>query len=180
MSEPSEQTGELPAELPDSVRSRLVGLVLRGLPMMLGNQVPAPLRKVASFAPTKRARLLGPQIIDRVGSDDDFRGHLAAQVRALEPELVDAVEAGRDVAPDRLADAAAVAYILRPDGWDALIRSASESEARRAAAAPELSGTVERLSSALDQSKGELKSAREKYRAQLDQVKAENVQLRRT
>jgi predicted RNA-binding protein with PIN domain len=39
---------------------------------------------------------------------------------------------------------------------------------------------VERLASALDQSKGDLKTAREKYRAQLGQVKAENAQLRRT
>jgi predicted RNA-binding protein with PIN domain len=181
MSQPSEQSDRHgPAELPDAVRSRLVALVSRGLPMMLSNQVPAPLRKGASFTPSKRARLLGSQIVDRVGSDADFRGHLAAQVRALEPDLVDAVETGRKVATDRLAEAAAVAYILRTGDWADLIQRAAESEARRAAAAPELSGTVERLAGALDQSKGDLRAAREKYRAQLDQVKGENAQLRRT
>jgi predicted RNA-binding protein with PIN domain len=169
-----------PVELAESVRVRLVALASRGLGLMPANQIPAPLRKAASFAPAKRARLLGSQIADRVGADDDFREHLAAQVRALEPDLVHRLESGHELTDDSMADAGAVAFVVRPGGWRDVLARATELEARRPQETTDLSMSVDRLTATLDQARGELKAAREKHRGQLEQLKADNTQLRRT
>ena len=59
-----------PAPLPERLRLRVVALVSAVLPSVV--PVPAPLRKVAGFAPARRARLGGAAIWDAL-ADDDFR-----------------------------------------------------------------------------------------------------------
>jgi predicted RNA-binding protein with PIN domain len=158
----------------------LANLVSRGLAMMPAAQIPPPLRKAASFAPAKRARLLGPQIAARVASDDDFREHIAVQIRALEPDLVHVLEAGAGFAVDQAADLGAVAFVLRSEGWEDVLGRVAAVEAAQPGERADIQATVDRLSVALDQAKGELKAAREKHRAQQEQLKTENAQLRRT
>jgi predicted RNA-binding protein with PIN domain len=169
-----------PLQLPETVRVRLANLVSRGLGAMPAAQIPPPLRKAASFAPAKRARLLGPQIAARVATDDEFREHLAVQVRALEPKLVQVLEAGGDLAVDQAADAGAVAFVLRGAGWEDVLARAAAAESAQPGDRADMQATVDRLAATLDQTKGELKAAREKHRAQQEQLKAENAQLRRT
>ena len=71
------------AGLPDAVRLRVVALVADALPEVA--PLPPPLRKVAGFAPTRRARLGGTPIAAALDSDADFRERVATQVAARHP-----------------------------------------------------------------------------------------------
>lgn len=175
-------TGRRDPTLPAAVQSRLVALAVRGLSSMAPTQIPAALRKVAAFAPAKRARLIGAPLVAAIASDDAFRDHLATQVRALEPELTGSLDDGSAAgfAGERRLDAAAAAVILRPAGWEELLSEVRDEDAERSAEGDAAAATIARLESSLDQLKGELKSVREKNRAQVDQLKADNAQLRRT
>ncbi len=175
--DPEDNTRPLPA----SVRGKMVALASQGLAKMTPAHVPAPLRRSVSFAPAKRARLVGSQITDAVGRDETFREHLAVQVRALVPQVVTDLETGAAIDPAHLSETASVAYILRTDGWEQLLDTARVLEdERRRSAHGDLVATVERLTAALDQARGQVKLEREKGREQVDVLKTENSQLRRT
>ena len=100
------------AVLPERLRMRVVALVSAVLPSI--TPVPPQLRKVAGFAPARRARLGGSLIWDALG-DDEFRGHAAVQVAA--------VPAGRDDA----VDDAARAWLARDEGWEAQVDAVAET-----------------------------------------------------
>ena len=167
-------------ELPAALRHRVVSLASQGLSRMPASHLPPSLRKSASFAPAKRAKLVGTQIAHAVESDAEFREHLAAQVRVTASELADRLESGGPVPEDELADVAAAAFILRPEGWEGVVERALEASTRKAVAGPDLAATIEKLQDDLAEARGEVKAVREKLKAQIEQVKAENTQLRRT
>jgi predicted RNA-binding protein with PIN domain len=168
------------AGLPATVRSRLVALASQAIAKMPAAQVPAPLRRGVDFAPAKRAKLVGRQIAAALDADDEFREHLATQVRALVPDVVAELEADPtgEVAPS--VDAAAVAFIVRTPGWAEVVRSAAAAEIGRREERGDLAGTVDHLTAALASARAQNKEMRSRLRAQLDAVKAENAQLRRT
>ncbi len=60
----------------------MVALAADALGAMPVDQLPAALKRVASFAPNRRARLAGTQIAGVLETDEGFREHLAVQVRA--------------------------------------------------------------------------------------------------
>lgn len=185
---PDGSTGVTPSrsvELPAAVQSRMLTLASQALSKLPAAHIPAPLRKSAQFTPTKRAKLIGGQLVDLLETDEDFREHLAVQVRAIVPELAQSVEAEEfstaAVPSARLADAAAVAYLLRAPQWPLIVRAAGDAaEEKLTAPGGELARTVERLTEAVAQAKRDNQQAREKYRQQIDEVKAQNTQLRRT
>lgn len=164
--------------VPGPLRARIVSLASQGLGRMPATQVPAALRKSVSFAPSKRAKLVGSQIVQALENDPEFREHLATQVRSVAADLDELVSAG-DVADDRLADAGAFAYLVRPDGWRELVDRA-EAQAGPAQVVSRDHAVVEKLEADLDQARGETKAVREKLRSQIDQLKADNAQLRRS
>ena len=100
-------------ELSAGVLAAVVTLASEALGRMPAAQIPAPLRRSASFAPARRAKLVGRQIADAVAADEEFREHLAIQVKAIVPRIVDALESGQVIAVADLTQAAAVAYLLR-------------------------------------------------------------------
>ena len=113
---------------------------------------------MASFAPPRRARLAGNQIAAVLATDDAFRDHVAAQVRASHEELARALEGG--VAP-RAADPvelAATAYLLRSAGWADLVAAAMETaEAEQASFEGKRAGEqLSRLERQLADATGEL------------------------
>ncbi|MBA2561066.1 MAG: NYN domain-containing protein [Propionibacteriales bacterium] len=165
--------------LPASVRAKVIAIASDGLTKMPTAQVPVALRKSVSFAPAKRAKLVGSQIAAAVELDDDFRGHLATQVRALVPETVAGLESGSTPQPPSLAEAAAVAFIVRTEGWADVVESAAAQADEQRASRVTLVDTVDRLTAALAQARGDAKQARTRFRVQLDLVKADNAQLRR-
>ncbi|MBA3233145.1 MAG: NYN domain-containing protein [Propionibacteriales bacterium] len=168
------------ATLPPHLRARVIALASRGISQLPATRIPPALRASASFAPAKREKLVGGQIAATLDSDDEFREHLATQVRALVPKALAALELGAaETVPS--PDDAAAAFLVRPGGWVAVVERAIRAEQqRRVTAGGDPVATVERLRAELSEARGEVRSAREKLRGQLDEVKADNTTLRRT
>lgn len=168
------------SELPGSVSAQVISLASEALGRMPQAQIPASLRKSASFAPARRAKLVGRQIVEALAEDEEFREHLGVQVRALASKAVDALLGGEDVAETDLAQAAALAFLLRTDGWQDVVERAGASERRRDAESGQAVAAVERLTGQLSLARVEAKQQRDKMRAQVDTLKSENATLRRT
>jgi predicted RNA-binding protein with PIN domain len=162
------------AELPDEVRTRVLSLTADALPAV--PRLPASLRKVAEFAPTRRARLGGSAIVAALESDDDFRDRVASQVVAKLPApLADLTAAPLDADP---AELAALSWLIRPEGWETLLADAA---ARVGPRVPEDRSDAElgRLRTKAEAAEQALREARTKNRADLADLKAENTTLRR-
>lgn len=164
--EPAPPSDVLPPlqELPEPVRGRVVALTARVLPDVA--RVPASLRKVAAFAPARRARHGAGAILASLDADEDFRGHVGVLVAAI-PEDGSA------------ADRAARAWLVRPDGADGALREAldeltSLSEVDVATAAQV--GVLSEQVAALVQAE---RDERVRHKAALQKLKDENVDLRR-
>jgi predicted RNA-binding protein with PIN domain/regulator of replication initiation timing len=170
--------------LPELVRARVVALAADALGAIEPERLPAALRKVASFAPARRARLAGSVIADVLARDDEFRERVAVHVRDAMPEVAEAVGRGR---PDEHAasgaapvDVASLAYLLRPDGWTDLVARATERLAadRETAREREETGRAARLEHQLESLHARLKEVRAEHREQVARLKAENADLR--
>ncbi|HET7326327.1 MAG TPA: NYN domain-containing protein [Nocardioidaceae bacterium] len=166
-----------PGSLPDPVRHRVVALAADALGRLAADHVPAPLRRVASFAPARRARLAATQIATVLGTDDDFRERVATQVRIAVPELCRALDDGAPPAAADPVEVAAVAYLIRPPGWADLVERAGDVPERPAHSRSD--EAVERLQRQLSDARGDARAARDKAREQLAAAKAENAELRR-
>lgn len=152
-----------PAPLPERLRLRVVALVSAVLPTV--TPLPPSLRKVAGFAPAKRARV-GAATIWASLQDDDFRRQAAVQVAAV-PSL------------DDPADAASRAWLTRDEGWEALV---AEVAARFADESHEDDADrveIERLNALVAALQSDLAAVRDARRAEGDEVKAEHAVLRR-
>ncbi|WP_243060343.1 NYN domain-containing protein [Nocardioides sp. SR21] len=153
------------ADLPEQVRARLVALTADVLPDV--PKLPAPVRRVATFAPARRAKLGGTAIADAL-ADDDFRAQVGTQVAARPTTATDP------------ANEAARAWLTRPDGWEDAVHEAVDRIAARPGPADDRAEReTERLRQRLadaEQSVRELKAA---HKAQLDEIKGENTSLRR-
>lgn len=166
--------------LPDAVRGRVVALAAEAIGRLPAEQLPAPLKRVASFAPARRARLAGSQIAAVLESDEELRGRVGTQVREEVAEVATALEAG---APPAAADpvlVASVAYLLRPDGWErvldeslALLEAERDSQAGRQNA-----DQAERMRAQVQAAQDELRTARARHREETSRLKAENSALR--
>ena len=154
------------ADLPESVRARLVALVAASLPSVA--QLPTPLRKVADFVPARRARAGAQTIIAALDSDEDLRARVGVQVSARV-----GTKGGRDA-----TDAAALAWLIRPDGWLEELRTAIDELAGDEASTAE-SGAAERLRERLEQAERATKELRAAHREQVARHKTEIAGLRR-
>ena len=171
-------TEEARAPLPDPVRNRVVALAADALGRIPADTLPASLRRVASFAPGRRARLAGSQIAGVLATDADFRGRVTTQVRLAEPDLVAAVEAG--VVPEAAdpVEVAAVAYLVGAEGWQDLVHPVDEALAQRNERAEQAREQADRLARQLEHSQEDLRTARARNRERVEALKAENSELR--
>jgi predicted RNA-binding protein with PIN domain len=186
--------------LPDPVRARVLALAAEALGRLAVEHVPAPLKKVSSFAPAKRARLAGPQIAAVLERDPQFRDRLAVQVRAavgpVAEAVTTAVSEGRLPGDVDRTEAAATAWLLRVPGWEELSGCAATGEeaggrdagaaapdeagaARRTSAEAALEKQVRDLTARVAQVRADADSQRARDRERLEKVKGENVDLRR-
>lgn len=173
------------AALAEPVRGRLVQLTAQVLPVI--GVVPLALRKVASFAPQRRARLGGTQILAALG-DADFRGRVVTQLTAqgsmatLVGPLADGAD---DLAESRFddhdpIDVAAVLWLARPAGWvEAYDAAVARHTAERADAKANDSAALDRLQQRVDALTRDLRDQRSAQKDQLDELRAENTLLRR-
>ncbi|MBL0747458.1 NYN domain-containing protein [Nocardioides baculatus] len=150
------------AAVPERLRLRVVALVSAVLPSVA--PVPAPLRKVAAFAPARRARLGGTLIWDAL-ADDVFRGHAAVQVAAIP-------------ATDDPLDDAARAWLSREDGWEARVDAVAETLATDDARGEEGRAELARLSAQVAAVQAELAAVRADHRQELDRAAADHKVLR--
>ncbi|MDT9593801.1 NYN domain-containing protein [Nocardioides zeae] len=167
--------------LTEPVRARLVQVAAQLLPAV--GVLPAPLRRVAAFAPQRRARLGGAQILAAL-ADDDLRERVATQAAARGSTadlLRDAGEPATDpVAHDPL-DVAALLWLQRPEGWEQAYAAAlaRHDEAVRSAEAAGDAETRDRLERRVEVLGDELAAQRAEHKEQLDEARAENTLLRR-
>ena len=152
-----------PARLPERLRLRVVALVSAVLPSV--TPVPAPLRKVAGFAPARRARLGGGAIWEAL-ADDEFRQHAAVQVAAV------------PAAPQDEVDAAARAWLTREEGWESVVAAVSEALADDEARADQDRAELGRLAAQVAALQAELTALKAAHREQLESVRGEHKVLR--
>ncbi|CAI9419650.1 NYN domain-containing protein [Nocardioides sp. T2.26MG-1] len=155
-------------ELPEPVRARVVALTADTLPDV--PRLPAAVRRVADFAPARRARLGGTAIAEAL-ADDEFRSRVGTQVAARVP-----AEPADDPATE-----AARQWLTRPEGWEASLDDAVRRVAERTeTTAPDRADReVERLRSRLADAEQALRDLRAAHRAQVEEYKADNAALRR-
>ncbi|MDQ1103204.1 NYN domain-containing protein [Nocardioides zeae] len=180
-----------PAALPEPLRARVVQLSAQVLPDV--GVLPPPLRKVATFAPQRRARLGGGQIAAALG-DDDLRDRVATQVVArsdlggLATELLGPATGDdeqerevRDLPLHDPVDVAALLWLVRPPGWEAAYDAALArlDEVRDAAVAAEDAEARRALERRVAVLEDELARQRVEAREQHDALRAENTSLRR-
>jgi predicted RNA-binding protein with PIN domain len=176
-----EDSGDrLPGPLPEPVRQRVVALAAEALGVMPQEHLPPSLKRVATFAPGRRAKLAGSQIAGVIESDDAFREHLARQVRAQVAPIAEALDAGAPPAAADPVEVAAVAYLLRPEGWaDLVAASAGVAAAEREIEESRRSASqLERLRRQLESAAEELRDVRARNREEVARLKAENAELR--
>jgi predicted RNA-binding protein with PIN domain len=167
--------------LPDPVRARVIALAADGLGRMPVETLPTSLKRVASFAPGRRAKLAGRQIAGVLETDADFRDHLARQIRSEVSEIAQALEAGTVPAAADPVELAAVAYLLRPEGWAKVVTGASETVSieHEARTSHQENQHASRLRRQMEAAVEELKDLRQRHRGEIAAVKAENADLRR-
>ena len=114
--------------LPEPVRQRVIALAAAAMPGLPADEVPVPLRRVAKFAPNRRARLGGPAIAAQLAADPLFRQRIGDRVvdRRRRPRRRRGRAASAPAAADPV-EVAALAYLARPDGWRDLVDAAAEA-----------------------------------------------------
>ena len=147
------ETGQAEDEpvLPEAVRSRVAGLAAAALPGLPSDELPLALRRVARFAPNRRARLGGPAIAAHLAADPLFRQRLAKRVLDGAGDLGEAVVAGVLPAAADPVEAGALAYLARPAGWRELVEAAGDlvrAEAGSAAVAERVRDAEQRAARA--------------------------------
>ncbi|MGB2569705.1 NYN domain-containing protein [Micromonospora citrea] len=166
--------------LPEPVRQRIVALTAAVLPGLPADEVPVPLRRVAKFAPNRRARLGAPAIAAQLTADPLFRQRVTARVLADAGDLGAAVVEGTAPAAADPVEVAALAYLARPRGWRELIDAsgaAVRAEADSAVVA-ELVREAEQRATRAEHDRAVARVEAEKLRDELARVREELGQLR--
>jgi predicted RNA-binding protein with PIN domain len=150
--------------LVEPARTQVVMLAADLLGKLPADEVPAPLRAIARFAPTKRQRLGAVALAAALDADETFRGKVAQTVADTSPELTAAVRDGGSTAAADPVDVAVVAYLTRPDGWrDALVAANRRWAAER--------GVAVGQKDEIDRLRSELADLRAKLRAEPARVR---------
>lgn len=161
-------------ELPTAVRTRVVALAAGVLPDVA--RLPPSLRRVAAFAPTRRARLGAGAIWAALTADDELRERVGTQVSAR--TSYDIGSLGDREAADP-GEQAAHLWLLRPEGWGETIAVALHRLTDQPAASAEETGQLARLRDKLADAEQSVRELRARHRAQIEEYKAENSTLRR-
>jgi predicted RNA-binding protein with PIN domain len=166
--------------LPEPVRQRVIALAssaLSGLPL---DELPAPLRRVAKFAPNRRARLGGTAIAMQLSGDPLFRQRVAGRILDEAGDLGAAVLEGTCPAAAGPVEVAALAYLARPPGWLEMVEAAGEvvrAEADSAAVA-ELLRDAEQRAARAEHDRAVARVEADKLRDELARLREEAAGLR--
>ena len=165
--------------LPEAVRSRVVALGADVLGRLPPDEVPSALRAVARFAPAKRARLGGTAVAAVLESDAAFRLRVLEVATAAQPQLAESLRSGSPPAAADPVEVAVLAYLMRPAGWQELVRPAGSDGRPSGEEAARESAAVERLREQLSAARTAAREDRDKLKAEITRLKTENSTLRR-
>lgn len=167
--------------LPERVRLGVLRLASDVLGGLSADEIPAPLRAAARFAPARRAQLAAAALAATLETDAAFRARVALAAEAAAGPLSAAL---RDGSPPAAADPVQVgqlAYLLRPPGWTQLVeqvRRQLESAADQARTA-EADRQRQSLQAALDEARQARRTQTQLARTELAEVRAELETVRR-
>lgn len=166
-------------ELPEPVWERLVALTAEVLPAV--TPLPTALRRLAAFAPARRARLGATPISLALTRDGEFRTLVAERLAEALPELAEAVRSADVPGGADPVDAAALTWLVRPDGWSVALAGHLERVEDRSAQRrrSEEDAELDRLREALAEAEQAQRDLRARTREQTETLKAENASLRR-
>jgi predicted RNA-binding protein with PIN domain len=159
--------------LPEAVRQRVITLTAAAMTSLPAAEMPVPLRRVAKFAPNRRARLGGGAISTQLTGDPLFRQRIGVLVMADAGELGSAVGDGAPPATADPVDVAALAYLSRPDGWRELVEDAAGAVAADADLA-----SAEAAVHAQEQRAARAEHERAVARVEADKLRDEAARLR--
>src|SRR5689334_13300902 len=166
--------------LPEPVRQRITALAAAVLPGLPSDEIPVALRRVARFAPNRRARLGGREIAAQLTADPLFRQRISGRIVTEAGDLGAAVIAGMAPAAADPVEVAALAYLTRPEGWRELVEGAGEAvraEADSAAVASQIREAEQRALRA-EHDRTVAKVEADKLRDELARVREELATLR--
>lgn len=166
--------------LPEPVRQRVIAMASAALTGLPFDELPATLRRVAKFAPNRRARLGGSIIATQLSNDPLLRQRLAARVLADAGDLGDAILAGAVPAVADPVEVAALAYLSRPDDWQSLVEAATNAvhaDAQSAQITDRLREVEQRLSRA-EHERAVARVEADKLRDELARLRDEDSGLR--
>jgi predicted RNA-binding protein with PIN domain len=170
--------------LVEPARQQVIGLAAEVLGRLPIDDVPAPLRAIARFAPAKRQRLGGVALASALDADEGFRARVAETIVETSPELTAAVRDGTSTAAADPVDVAVVAYLTRPDGWENTLVAANRRWLAERGGATGHKNEIERLRAEVSelraQLRGEPARLREAVAAAGAEREAELANLRRT
>lgn len=177
-------SGARDAVLVEPARQQVIGLASDLLGTLKADDVPAPLRAIARFAPAKRRRLGAVPLAAVLDRDADFRGRLAEVLEQTSPELVAAVRDGSGTGAADPVDVAVVAYLTRPPGWERVLERANERWSAERAAGASTGDELDRLRRELQQARTEARGEGARVRTAVEVAVAERdaelAALRRT
>lgn len=173
-------TANVDATLPDAARQRAISVAAELLSSLPTPDVPLALRRVAKFAPARRARLGAAAIAAALASDVGFRQRAGELAATRWPAAVDAVRSRGPVDGLDPVELAAVAYLLRPPGWAALVARAGAAMTHRDAqqVADDRHDQVARLREQLEALRASSREQLAAARSEIDALRAANSKLR--
>jgi predicted RNA-binding protein with PIN domain len=160
--------------LPERIRARVVAYAADALGALPADHVPGPLKRAAAFTPQRRARIAGQQILEQLDSDETFRSRIGVQVSARRPEVSAQLAEGLTT-----VDTAALAYLVRPDGWEDVLAITTETAAAQQPATAARPTETDPVRRRLDAAQDELARLKRSSRDDLAAAKAEIADLRR-
>ena len=161
----------------------MIELAAQVLGRLPAEDVPAALRPIARFAPAKRPRLGAVALAAALDADEQFRARVGEVVEEASAELVAAIRDGGPTAAADPVDVVVVAYLTRPEGWEAAVAAATARwQAERGADAVR-QDEIERLRAELAElraaAKGEAARMREAVAVATEQAESELASLRK-
>jgi predicted RNA-binding protein with PIN domain len=166
--------------LPEPVRQRVTTLVAAALPALPLDEMPLALRRVARFAPNRRARLGSAAIAAQLATDPLFRQRISKRIVTDLGDLGEAVANGMAPAAADPVEVAALAYLARPQSWLELVDAAGEAvreEADSAAVASQVRDAEQRAARA-EHDRAVARVEADKLRDELSRVREELGQIR--